>query len=705
MSTKSSAFPRRVAAPPQLADVRARKSFAERLQCFGFTEGVARCIADAAVDPSAARKFIGEPEDPNFEIRRTPIGLVKGIPVEVYATRVTPDPRNPRTSPEKKHPFAVEPGTGDSSRRYPPVPDPRSAESPGAPELLVNILSRDHLASAHSMAASYIASHNDWEDSIRNQGVMEPIWLAATTYRHADGSPDVVVLTTVDGSSRLTAVHKILRDKAADFLKLKSADVPYRGEDDAKFRADLRRMTEWIERDGISDSESAVLRNVVVPAFIIVGFKSERPGTTFHTAVKSLVALRHVDPPTPWGTGPEHESLADQVLDQLETDTVITADEASYLRGSLTRDEAAKANLSPDPTIRATRIIDVFLSRDDAITNAIRTAVTAQSTRKQSSPKLMRELAAVLILRGLDLSPRDAEQKRKYLIKAIPAAAERRARGAVDWHATGKSHDQLMLEALEELGAAQKEGNDEPGPATVELAVRSILPLIAHNALTGTRGFDRSAQSDERPPSLVIDAMRQTNRGVRQLGEVLREYSDGKKAFRAVDVTGKDVVGHDPSQPVRLNDVYLREQYPDPGKVVAPRSSGDQPRDLYNQRIHELQTAIERLDVTRDQLKACRDDDGTLLDEKFGVDYRACKKWLDIIHSVAKDLAIWEKADINYNGRRHDDDADDDGGLKDESLDELDESDVDKADDDLDENQEVESGLAESEESDHHQSN
>jgi hypothetical protein len=48
----------------------------------------------------------------------------------------------------------------------------------------------------------------------------------------------VIAPTTVDGSSRLTAVHTILRDKTADFLKFKSADVPYRGDDDAKFRAD-----------------------------------------------------------------------------------------------------------------------------------------------------------------------------------------------------------------------------------------------------------------------------------------------------------------------------------------------------------------------------------------------------------------------------------------------------------------------------------
>ena len=682
MSSKSSAFPRTVTPPAQLADARARKSFAERLKCFSLTDEAATCIADAAVDPAEARKFIGDPENPNFEIRRTPIGIVKGIPVEVWATRVMPDPRNPRTSPEKKHAFAVTPGSGNLTHRYPPIADPRSSETPGAPELLVSIQSRDHLANAHSMAADYIRKNNDWENSIRAQGVMEPIWLAVTTYRHDDGSPDAIALTTVDGSSRLTAVHSILRDKEADFLKLKSADVPYRGEDDAKFRADLRRMTEWIEKDGRSDSKDAVLRNLVVPAFIIVGYESERNGTTFNTAVRSLVALRHVDPPTPWGTGPEHESLADEVLDQLEVDGLITSDEASYLRGSLTREEAQKVNLSPDPSIRATRIIDVFLSRDEAFQKAIRTAVTAQSTRKQSSPKLMKELAAVLVLRGVDLSPREAEQKRKYLIKSIPASAERRGKDAVEWQATGKSHDQLMLESLEEVAAAKQDGRDEPGPATVELTVRSILPLIANNALTGIRGFDRSENSDERSPALVIDAMGHTKRGVRQLGEVLREYADGKKSFRAVDAAGNDIIGHDPKNPVRLGDVYLREEYPDPGKVAMPKHSGDQPRDIYAQRVHDLQTAIERLDVARDQVKACHEHDGTVLAELIGVDYRVCQKWLRIVNDIAKDLAIWEKADINYNGRRHDD-----------------ENEVDASDDDADDDQEqeVESEFGEAE--------
>ncbi len=173
--------------------------------------------------------------------------------------------------------------------------------------------------------------------------------------------------------------------------------------------------------------------------------------------------------------------------------------------------------------------------------------------------------------------------------------------------------------------------------------------------MSGIRGFGRNDDTDERAPSLVIDAMRQTKRGVRQLGEVLREHADGKKQFRAVDAAGNDVVGDKANEPLQLSDAFLREEYPDPGKVATPKASGDQPRDIYTQRVHDLQTAVERLQIARDQVRACHEHDGTRLAEKIGVDYRACEKWLGIINDIAKDLAVWQKADIDYNGRRHDD--------------------------------------------------
>ena len=140
---------------------------------------------------------------------------------------------------------------------------------------------------------------------------------------------------------------------------------------------------------------------------------------------------------------------------------------------------------------------------------------------------------------------------------------------------------------------------------------------------------------------------------------------------------------HNPKLPI-LSISYLSRFPPSLsalGKVPPPRSPGDQPRDIYNQRIHDLQTAIERLNVARDQVKDCREHAGTLLAEKYGIDYRACRKWLDVIHSVAKDLAVWEQADIKYHGRRRDDeDEDESSGDLGDVVEGEDEADDDVAD-------------------------
>jgi hypothetical protein len=154
-----------------------------------------------------------------------------------------------------------------------------------------------------------VLANNNWKDSIASQGVMESVYLVATTYCHEDGVEPVTTLTTVDGSSRVTATHEI--------LGIRSSDVPY-DDQDTKFRAYIRKLNEEYDR-GADKPILDTLRCERIPALILVGFVPYHSGTTeFPAAVKSIVALRHVDPPTPWGDGPENESLADEVLDGVD---------------------------------------------------------------------------------------------------------------------------------------------------------------------------------------------------------------------------------------------------------------------------------------------------------------------------------------------------------------------------------------------------
>ena len=80
-----------------------------------------------------------------------------------------------------------------------------------------------------------------------------------------------------------------------------------------------------------------------VPALLLVGFESHGGITTdFGVAVKSLVALRHVDYPKPWGEATENEALADAIIDELERRSLITTGEGrlagrhAHARGSQT---------------------------------------------------------------------------------------------------------------------------------------------------------------------------------------------------------------------------------------------------------------------------------------------------------------------------------------------------------------------------------
>jgi hypothetical protein len=368
-------LPRPVERFPEYAHGKARQSLADKLrEAFGLPLGSASGIANAVVDPSEVRKSIGEPLDPDVEKIPVPGGTLLGIRTQVWARRIMPDPRNPRTLPSRRHPFAIEPGTGGEDSKFRPVPEPRplDAATPHKAELAVTVESRHHLIWAAQQAAEYVLTENDWRSSIASHGVMEAVWLAATTYEHADGSAPVTTLTTAEGSSRATAVHNI--------LEIRSADVPY-DDNEAALRTRIRKLNEAYDR-GPDKKEAIALRCERVPALVLVGFRPHPSGTTgFPTAVKSLVALRHVEPPKPWGDGPANESLADEVLDELYREDLISATQRDYFAGSCTRAEARAAHMPDDPVLRASAVVHLFTGDDERVQEAIRVAVTSQSTR------------------------------------------------------------------------------------------------------------------------------------------------------------------------------------------------------------------------------------------------------------------------------------------------------------------------------------
>lgn len=632
INTDEHVLPRPVERLPEYANAKSRHTLAERLKiAFSLDPSSASAIANAVVDPTDVRRKLGsEPTNPEVERIAVPGGTIFGIRTSVWSRRIMPDPRNPRILPSRKHPFAIDPGSGGEESKFRPLPEPVALhpDHPERAELAVDVENRHHLVWGSQQAASFVLAENDWRESIASQGVMEAVWLVMTTYRHADGCDPAVALTTAEGSSRLTAVH--------DNLHIVSADVPY-DDHEARLRSRMRKLNEAFDR-GENDAETQIgLRCERIPALILVGFVPHNgSGTGFATAVKSLVALRHVDPPKPWGEGPENESLADEVLDELTRRGLISQTQRDYYGGSITRTEAAAAHLSDDPVRRAADIVKLFTSTDERINEAIRVAVTSQSTRKRMSWKLMNDLATALILRAVADDRAKVEQLRKYLRQAFGKSVHRGG-----WDATGRSLEDLVKVAAEELRTSIAENRDEPGPATVELAVRSAYPLIVSGRLNADRGTINNDQPDRRTPAEVLDAMRRSPKGVIQLGQALRDFSDGR-ALRAVDEDGntrRTQNGDD----VTLNDALLRNEFPPAGRAKAPQP-GDTPIDRYDRAVASFADAFAELERTFGVLMKVRGDDDQPIVDSRGVEVRLTDAWRELLTNVSDEIIVWARA-------------------------------------------------------------
>ncbi|MEX0677598.1 MAG: hypothetical protein WD063_11015 [Pirellulales bacterium] len=625
-------LPRPIEKLPEYAHAKARRTLAEKLiEAFHLSDAAADAIANAVVDPSAVRKSIGETSDPQVERIAVPGGLLLGIRTSVWSRRIMPDPRNPRIGPTRRHPFAVVPGTGDEDTRFRPVPEPRSPDGKpdDVPELVVEIDSRHHLEWASAQAAKFILKDNDWRDSIRSQGVMEAVWLAATTYLHADGPAPATAVVSVEGSSRTAAVHNI--------LEVRSSDVPY-DDPDRKLRSLYKALGDAFEQGTHTLDQTEAIRCERMPALILVGFR--RNGTNaagFPTAVKSLVALRHVDPPKAWGEGPANESLADEVLDELFRRNLVTGVERAYYAASCTKAEARAAHLPDDPSRRAARIVALFARADDATAEAIHVAVTSQSTRRRISRKMCNELATALIVRSVASDIGKLDQVRRYLRHSFGQAVY-----AEPWESTNRDTDSLARDAIAEVQRAMADENIvEPGPASLELSVRGAYALVVTGGLHSDRGTRGAIQPDRRLAGEVLDSMRRSVPGVHQLAQALRDFAAGQH-IRAVDENGTIKKRSDGATDFVVNDAYLRQEFAPPGKARA-RSGGPTPTEQLNDRLADFSDAMDRLQAAFKGVAAVAGNDGSPLVEVEGVEPSFCATRRQLLSRIGDEFNFWDR--------------------------------------------------------------
>ncbi len=438
--------PRPVVKLPELAPVAARRKAAERLvETFGIEPEAAACIAEAVVDPAELRRSIDTPT----ELAVTG-GTLLAVRARVWTRRALPDIRNPRIGSARRHPFAVEPGTDEESR-FAPVGDPASKGV--TPHLEVEVESAEHMAWASALAARAVLDANDWRYSIRNQGVLTEVWLVPTRYIHTQepDTPDLWALTTAEGSSRTTGTHDILGVG-------NSVDAVVAAKSDTLMRGRIKDLNTALEQ-GPAVKQSEALRCETMPGLILVSYRPLPGGPDrFSSAVKSLVALRHVDAPKEWGEGVELESLADEALAVMEDRGIVTPLRRKWLAGAISRSQAATAHLPTDAAIRAAEIIALFSTDDQEVRDAIRDAVTRQSTRKRITKNFRVKLASALIVRAIGGEGTNPDRVRRYMEHGFVSVRDN------SFSPTHRDADTLMREALEEY--------DIEPPAT--LALRAL---------------------------------------------------------------------------------------------------------------------------------------------------------------------------------------------------------------------------------------
>lgn len=610
--------PRPVKGLPELAPVAARRKAADRLaEAFDLSPQAAACIADAVVDPAELRRAIETPT----ELAITG-GTLLAVRARVWSRRSLPDVRNPRIGDARRHPFAVEPGTDEESR-FAPVGDPISHGA--TPHLEVEVESTEHMKWASALAARAVLDANDWRYSIRNQGVLTEVWLVATRYSHTqDGAPDLWALTTAEGSSRTTGAHDILGVG-------NSVDAVVTAANDTFLRGRLKELNTAFEQ-GPTTKQSEALRCETMPALILVGYRPLPGGPErFSSAVKSLVALRHVDAPKEWGEGPELESLADEALSVMEDRRILTPLRRRWLAGSISRKQAAEAHLPTDPAIRAAEIIALFSTDDQDVRDAIRDAVTRQSTRKRITKNFRVKLAVALIVRAVGGEGTNPDRVRRYMQHGFVSVRDNH------FKPTHRDADAVLTDALTEYDA---DPAGEPGPARLELAARAAYPLISTLSLWADRGTQNNPNADDRRrPGEVIDTMLTSRLGIHQLHRAIADHLDGGP-LRAVNEDGSIRLTEDRAQVQVLNDVYLRSAFPKAGSPTRPTST-DTPDDELRDAAARLGAAVRELDEAMTAIRAVKATDGTDHVENVGVDKNHVREWRSTLDTATADLEFW----------------------------------------------------------------
>jgi hypothetical protein len=622
-----------------LAKKTAHTSLYRRLLEEGLDEPAALAVSRAVVDPADARQRLDR-----LVPVRVPGGRLFSLDVLAWAPAISNFPVNNREAAARTFPASGS-GTTDEAARFRPLRPAQDAPD-GSARLHQHADSLDHLLWSLERSVQYLLDHNSWVESIAAQGVMVPVTAVPMTIDFGDGSPDITVLATGDGSSRMASVHDILELTPRDVL----AEMP---ENDRGFRGTITEITAVLERPAseISELQLRKIRAVQVPARVLLRFEPDAGyGIGFAKAVEALVHLVHVEPATQWDDAASLDAKADAVLAALYETGQITPTKKAYADGMLTPQEACSVDLGGEADERALWLLDLISSEKASVKRAVRIGVLELTRGKQLRKEVKAQIAVELGLRAI----RGAQQA--AYVKSARLALQSAVQSELLWGREIGWKPSMTAEELRDAALVELEEHGEPGTACARLAIQGGFWLAVYRVLREAHFFPDRDQRDGRSPQKILEALASSPHGLRVLYRAIIDGRDHQPPT-SVDENGRRRMTVD-KKPISMTSTWIRQEVvPSGGRPTTPKPQENFPTRQLMIRLRAMREAVSALEDAHRQLRSVTDAAGGALVDQEGVNSQAARLMQDSLSGMGRRLTIYEDVWRRRNMGATNDDA------------------------------------------------
>jgi hypothetical protein len=574
---------------------------------YGFSEGGAGAIAQAVADPSAVRKQLAAPDETTVFG-----GTLLTVSTRASSLAMVPHVTNGRVIGATPYPASDSSGATAEPKYWPE----RDLTSDGGGELILAGGTRRRVKEALTIADTELLAHNKWEESIRTNGVFAPVTAAVLKVETEDGE-DTWTLSAVDGSSRIASCHRILGLDPGDPLYGPLAEFRHA-------RGRVAELMSVVNRSlaEVTASELELARAATVPATIVIGFRPDQPGSgDLVDALDEYVALLHLEPPTPWAAPARDNKIADSVIDALREANVLDDAHAFWFAGMLSPEEAAAAGLSIESDVRAAEVLRAMTaSSASPAGKAIGRGIRRRSLRQRAKRPPRAEVAASLALRAYATANVNRRKVATSLLQDVYMLDEW---WSDDWKVTGRSPDEILEDALDEVTTGII------GPNTIELAALASYHLTVFGSLATQEGGSgpitdsatgRVRARDKRDPRAVFGAMLTTHHGIFALYQAIH---DGRVGISPLQVNEDSqvalTVNGEPVGP--MNNFWMRTVFRDNGGATVTETGGaTTPRQQLAAAIRGLKTAVSEVSDAIGQIEEIKDGTDTPIVDVEGVD-------------------------------------------------------------------------------------